>query len=77
MNFRLVTGAFALVLCAAASVASASSMSALESESLLAAWLVMPAQHVLPAALHSEPVQLTLFGIALSAFAFRLRRRKA
>jgi hypothetical protein len=72
MNLRLVLGTLAVAVCAA-TVASASPTAYFERESLLAMWQLLPSPGMsTPLA---ESVELTLFGVALSALAFRLRRR--
>jgi hypothetical protein len=75
MNFRLVTGALAVAVCAASAVSASPAASYYEGQSLVAIWQVLPVPGM--SAQHSESMELVLFGIALSAFAFRLRRRQS
>ena len=48
-----------------------------QSATLVAMWQQRSSENAVPTAPAPEPVELALFGIALSAFAFKLRRRKS
>ena len=74
MNLRRISGTLILALCVSATAASATT-TAFGTSSLLGVWDRLPFYDT-PTGAGTEPLELALFGMALSAFAFKLRRRK-